>query len=109
MYLFAQQTDSGKALIESILPRARGMPFYQLVNDPLKVIVGLADVKQKVRMADFEVARPLHSGTPDLTRSRTSDPVKSQVRLQLDIWCPPAPGLIRPGGVFANLPTGRIF
>ena len=56
MYLFVQQADSGKAPIESILPRARGMPFYQLVNDPLKVIVGLADVKQKVRMADFEAA-----------------------------------------------------
>jgi len=47
MYLFVQQADSGKAPIESILPRARGMLFYQLVNDPLKVIVGLADVKQK--------------------------------------------------------------
>ena len=47
--------------IESILPRARGMPFYQLVNDPLKVIVGLADVKQKVRMADFEAAECLTS------------------------------------------------
>ena len=42
--------------IESILPRARGMPFYQLVNDPLKVIVGLADVKQKAPMAYFEAA-----------------------------------------------------
>ena len=61
MYLFVQQADSGKAPIESILPRARGMPFYQLVNDPLKVIVGLADVKQKVRMADFEAAECLTS------------------------------------------------
>ena len=61
MYLFVQQADSGKAPIESILPRARGMPFYQLVNDPLKVIVGLADVKQKVRMADFEAAECLKS------------------------------------------------
>ena len=55
------------------------------------------------------VTRPLHSRTPDLTRPRTSDSVKSQVRLQLDIWCPPVPGLIRPGGVFANLPPVRIF
>ena len=47
--------------IESILPRARGMPFYQLVNDSLKVIVGLADVKQKVRMVDFEAAECLTS------------------------------------------------
>jgi len=35
------------------------MPFYQLINDPLKVIVGLADVKQKVRMADFEAVECL--------------------------------------------------
>ena len=61
MYLFVQQADSGKAPIESILPRARGMPFYQLVNDSLKVIVGLADVKQKVRMVDFEAAECLTS------------------------------------------------
>ena len=61
MYLFVQQADSGKASIESILPWARGMPFYQLVNDLLKVIVGLADVKQKVRMADFEAAECLKS------------------------------------------------
>ena len=61
MYLFVQQADSGKAPIESILPRAWGMPFYQLVNDPLKAIVGLADVKQKVRMADFEAAEYLTS------------------------------------------------
>ena len=53
MYLFVQQADSGKAPIESILPRARGMPFYQLVNDPLKVIVGLTDVKQKVPMVEI--------------------------------------------------------
>ena len=52
MHLFVQQADSGKAPIESILPQARGMPFYQLVNDPLKVIVG---------MADFEAAECLTS------------------------------------------------
>ena len=61
MYLFVQQADSGKAPIESILPRAWGTPFYQLVNDPLKAIVWLADVKQKVRMADFEAAECLTS------------------------------------------------
>ena len=61
MCLFVQQADSGKAPIESILSRARGMTFYQLVNDPLKIIVGLADVKQNVRMADFEAAERLTS------------------------------------------------
>lgn len=61
MYLFVQQAETGKAPIESILPKARGMPFYQVVNDPLKVVVGLADVKQKGRMAEFEAAECLTS------------------------------------------------
>ena len=61
MHLFIQQADSGKASIESILPQARGMPFYQLVNDLLKVIVGPADAKLKVRMANFEAAECLTS------------------------------------------------
>ena len=61
MYLFVQQADSGKAPIESILPRARGMPFYQLVNDPLKIIVGLADVKQKQILRRLSASQTSHS------------------------------------------------
>ena len=53
MYLFVQQTSTGQAPIESILPQASRMPFYQLVNDPLKTVMGLARVNPKIRMADF--------------------------------------------------------
>ena len=63
--------------------------------------MNIAQLQKKANKNDvsgrYDSLRPLHSGTSDLTRTRTSSPVKSQVRLQLDIWCPPAPGLIRPG------------
>ena len=61
MYLFVQQADSGKAPIESILPRARGMLFYQLVNDSLKVILGLAYVKQKQILRRLSASQASHS------------------------------------------------
>ena len=51
----------------------------------------------------------MHSGAPDLTRPRTSDPVKSQVRLQLDIWCPSVPGLIRCRTRFCKFATVSHF
>ena len=53
MYLFVVQAETGKAPIESILPQAKGMPFYQLVNDPLKTVMGLARVNPKIRMANL--------------------------------------------------------
>jgi transposase-like protein len=36
IYLFTQQVGTGKAPIESIIPETRRMPFYQLINYPLK-------------------------------------------------------------------------
>lgn len=35
MYLFTIQVESGKAPIEKILPEAKDMPFYHLLNSPL--------------------------------------------------------------------------
>ena len=55
MYLFVQQAETGKAPIESIVPRARSMPFYQLVNDPLKTVMGVESVNQKIKMADLSL------------------------------------------------------
>jgi transposase-like protein len=53
MYLFVQQPDSGKAPIESIMPDARTMPLYMMINDPLETVVGVDNVKKNVKMADF--------------------------------------------------------
>jgi transposase-like protein len=36
VYIFTIQPESGKAPIEAIIPRAREMPLYQLLNYPLK-------------------------------------------------------------------------
>jgi transposase-like protein len=54
MYLFVQLPHTGKAPIEAIIPTARGMPFYQFVNQPLKTVFGGQNVNQKVTMADFQ-------------------------------------------------------
>jgi len=53
MYLFVQQPESGKAPIESIMPEAREMPLYKLINDPLGTVMGGENVKKNVKMADF--------------------------------------------------------
>ena len=53
MYVFIRQPESGKAPIESIMPDAREMPLYKLINDPLGTVMGIGDVKRNVKMADF--------------------------------------------------------
>jgi len=58
MYLFIRQPESGKAPIESIMPEAREMPLYKLINDPLKAVMGVENVNRNVKMADSEL---LHS------------------------------------------------
>ncbi len=52
MYMFVQQPESGKAPIESIMPNAREMPFYKMINDPLGTVMGLENVKRNVNMAN---------------------------------------------------------
>ena len=53
MYLFVIQPESGKAPIESIMPDARRMPLYKMINDPLATVMGVENVKKNVKMADF--------------------------------------------------------
>jgi transposase-like protein len=59
MYVFIQQSGSGKAPIESIIPNASEMPLYKLINDPLSNLIGGGNVseivKKNVRMADSEL------------------------------------------------------
>ena len=55
MYLFIRQPENGKAPIESIMPEARRMPLYRLINDPFGTVIGFENVKRNVKMADFQV------------------------------------------------------
>ena len=51
----------------------------------------------------------MHSRTPDLTRTQTSNPVKSWGRPQLDIRLEPVPGLTRCRTRFCKSATGSHF
>ena len=53
MYLFIKQPQTGKAPVETIMPEAKKMPFYQLVNEPITILMNHDIVNQKIKMADF--------------------------------------------------------
>ena len=53
VYVFTQQTTTGEAPIEVILPEARRMPLYRLINDPFRALQERGAVKQEVEMADL--------------------------------------------------------
>ena len=59
VYVFIRQPGSGKAPIESIMPEASKMPFYQLINDPLRNLFGCdyvnKNVKNNTKMADSQL------------------------------------------------------
>jgi len=55
MYVFIRQPESGKAPIESIIPDAKEMPLYELINNPLKAVMGVENVNKNVKMADSEL------------------------------------------------------
>ncbi|MBI4532238.1 MAG: hypothetical protein HY709_12045 [Candidatus Latescibacteria bacterium] len=42
--LFTQRDKDGVAPIEAIVPEARQMPLYRLINDPLAVLLGVDHV-----------------------------------------------------------------
>lgn len=52
-YLFMQRDADGKAPIEAIVPEAPRMPLYRLLNDPLRSLGELRNVKPEAAMADF--------------------------------------------------------
>ena len=55
MYVFIHQPESGKAPIESIMPDAREMPLYKMINDPLRTVMGVENVNRNGRMSDSEL------------------------------------------------------
>ena len=56
VYVFTQHATTGQAPIEVIVPEARSMPLYRLINDPFRALQERGDVKREVEMAD--VLRP---------------------------------------------------
>jgi transposase-like protein len=53
VYLFTQRASTGQAPIEVIVPEARRMPLYRLINDPFRTLQERAHVKGKPEMADW--------------------------------------------------------
>jgi transposase-like protein len=53
VYLFTQRAADGHAPIEVIVPEARRMPLYRLINDPFKALQERTDVKPEATMADL--------------------------------------------------------
>ncbi len=40
---------------ESIMPDAKEMPLYKMINDPLKAVMGVENVNRNVKMADSQL------------------------------------------------------
>jgi len=55
MYVFIGQPESVKAPIESIMPDATEMPLYKMINDPLRIVMGVENVNRNGKMADSEL------------------------------------------------------
>jgi len=53
VYVFTQHATTGQAPIEVIVPEARSMPLYRLINDPFRALQEWGDVKREVEMADL--------------------------------------------------------
>ena len=53
VYVFTQHATTGQAPIEVIIPEARRMPLYRLINDPFRALQERASVKPEATMADL--------------------------------------------------------
>jgi transposase-like protein len=53
VYVFTQHATTGHAPIEVIMPEARRMPLYRLINDPFRALQERASVKAEATMADL--------------------------------------------------------
>jgi transposase-like protein len=53
VHVFTQHATTGQAPIEVILPEARRMPLYRLINDPFRTLQERNDVKSEAPMADL--------------------------------------------------------
>jgi transposase-like protein len=57
VYVFTQRASTGHAPIEVIVPEARRMPLYQLINDPFRALQERESVKPEAHMADLLLAQ----------------------------------------------------
>ena len=53
VYVFTQRSSTGQAPIEVIMPEARRMPLYRLINDPFRALQERNSVKREAHMADL--------------------------------------------------------
>lgn len=53
VYVFTQHAATGQAPIEVIVPEARRMPLYRLINDPFRAFQERESVKPEATMADL--------------------------------------------------------
>jgi hypothetical protein len=53
VYVFTQRDSTGYAPIEVILPEARRMPLYRLIDDPFRALQERESVKATATMADL--------------------------------------------------------
>ena len=53
VYVFTQRDRTGQAPIEVIVPEARRMPLYRLINDPFRALQERGNVKRAAEMADL--------------------------------------------------------
>lgn len=60
VYVFTQHATTGQAPIEVIVPEARRMPLYRLINDPFRALQERESVQSEATMADL--LRPKAAG-----------------------------------------------
>lgn len=53
VYVFTQHATTGHAPLEVIVPEARRMPLYRLINDPFRALQERDYVKPEAHMADL--------------------------------------------------------
>ena len=85
VYMFTQHATTGQAPIEVIMPEARRMPVYRLINDPFRALQERGNVKGQPQMADLlrpqEVPAYIEGGET-MQRSPNSSP--STLKLKID-------------------------
>src|SRR5262249_20301518 len=53
VYVFTPHATTGQAPIEVIMPEARSMPLYRLINDPFRALQERENVNRETEMADL--------------------------------------------------------